>query len=159
RRIRPRLIPFAPNRHTKQAHSGSGTGPEQSLEAIKPPLAHRAKAYPSPSFPARAGPVPRSTTQQRTEKPPHCGACPQSNSGFTLCEPVPKLSEPPDNLEAAAGPGRSKHWKRSNFPSRTARKPILPRASLRAQDRSRGARPNNAPKNRPHSEPVPNENE
>ena len=32
--------------------------------------------------------------------------------------------------------------------------PILPRASLRAQDRSRGARPKNAPKPS-HSEPVP----
>jgi hypothetical protein len=53
-------------------------------------------------------------------------ACPQPTRGMK-------------RIEAAAGTGRSEHWKRSPLPSRKARKPILPRASLRAQDRSRGA--------------------
>ena len=42
----------------------------------------------------------------------------------------------PTAAHSAAGTGRSKHWKRSPLPSRTARKLLLPRASLRAQDPS-----------------------
>jgi hypothetical protein len=84
--------------------TGASTGSDQTH-----PLAHSAKAGPSPSFPAYIGPVPRSP--QKSQR-----------SGIG----------PKQALEAI-----------KPIPSRTARKPILPRASLRAKVRSRGA-----PKNR-----------
>jgi len=49
-------------------------------------------------------------------------------------------------LRAAAGSVRSEHWKRSNPSPRAQRESLtLPRASLRAQDRSRGAPTANKP--------------
>jgi hypothetical protein len=55
------------------------------------------------------------------------GACPQTANGTYPAE-------------AAAGPGRSKHWKRSHLSlAHSAKSRNLPRASLRAQDRPRGA--------------------
>jgi len=43
---------------------GSGTGPERALEAIKPlPSRTARKPQPTPSFPASAGPIPRSPVE------------------------------------------------------------------------------------------------
>ena len=51
---------------------------------------------------------------------------------------------------AAAGPGRSKHRKRSNIPlARPRERRACPQRSLRAQDRSRGAPPTTCPRRQP----------
>jgi hypothetical protein len=53
---------------------------------------------------------------------------------------IPRSVPPNRSPRAAAGPGRSEHWKRSNPSPRAQRESLtLPRASLRAQARSRGA--------------------
>ena len=48
-------------------------------------------------------------------------------------------------VSAAVGPRRSEHWQRLPLPSRSARKLILPQASLPAQARSSGAHPQQPP--------------
>ena len=80
----------------------SGTGPEQALEAIKPSLAHSANADPPPSFPASAGPNPRSpitTTHLFNDN---------YFSSWATIKPSPYRNRP-SSKPAAAGPGRSEH--------------------------------------------------
>jgi hypothetical protein len=58
--------PESPTRHPPTTHSrgGRGTGPERALEAIKPlPSRTARKPHPTPSFPASAGPIPRSPVE------------------------------------------------------------------------------------------------
>lgn len=54
---------------TSGSTGGSGASPERALEAINKSLARSAKAFPSPSFPASAGLVPRSRTRVRRNGP------------------------------------------------------------------------------------------
>ena len=81
--------------------------------------------------------------------------------------PVPAASIPrsPTNFssdihptKAAAGSVGSKHWKRSTKTLRAAQWPILPRASLRAQDRPRGAPHGMPPHRQNHSAALPTTN-
>jgi hypothetical protein len=105
----------------------ASTGSDQAL-----PLAHSAKAGPSPSFPASEGSVPRSpitTTHQSTtvifprgrQSPPIEGQAPNQPSG------------------SGTGPERALERRHPDPRRATARKPSRPQRSLRAQDRSRGA--------------------
>ena len=100
--------------------SGSGIGPERALEAIKPfSSRNSAKASSFPELPCerRTDPAephrphtPGASPTTHLPKPPHSGTA------------YPKGQAP--NHPAAAGSGRSEHWKRSNpSPRATARKP------------------------------------
>ena len=86
--------------------SGRGTAPERALEAIKPSVAHSAKADPPQSFPASAGPVPRSTI-----KPQRSGIGPER--ALEAIKPSIAHSAKADPLQsfpASAGPvPRSPH--------------------------------------------------
>ena len=101
--------------------SGSGIGPERALEAIKPVSSRNsAKASILPRASLRAQDrsrgarhrphTPGASPTTHLPKPPHSGTA------------YPKGQAP--NHPAAAGSGRSEHWKRSNpSPRATARKP------------------------------------
>ncbi len=109
--------------------------------------------HPPPSFPASEGSVPRSPKNRSGAGSVRCMHWKQSNPSLAHSA----KANPPPSLPACIGPvPRSpKKSQRSGigpmhaleaikpFPSRTARKLILPRAYLRASGRSRGA-----PKNR-----------
>jgi hypothetical protein len=56
-------------RATLPARGGSGNGPERALEAITLAIAQSAKADPPPSFPASAGPFPRSPKTHPPQRP------------------------------------------------------------------------------------------
>ena len=83
------------------------------------PLARSAKADPPPSFLSGAGPIPRS-----------------------LCQPTTQSSESLPSVSMSTTPARQRDGSVARVGSdqhnicRTARKPILPRASCRAQDPS-----------------------
>jgi hypothetical protein len=73
---------------------GSGTGPEQALEAIKP----------SPRAQRESPILPRASLRAQA----------RSRGAPTHDSPQAPAQRP--NHPAAAGPGRSEHWKRSNLP-------------------------------------------
>ncbi len=80
----------------------SGIGPERALEAIKPSVAHSAKADPLQSFPASAGPVPRSTI-----KPQRSGIGPErALEAIKPSPPAPRESRSSPKLpcERRTGP-------------------------------------------------------
>jgi hypothetical protein len=147
-------VPKKPATSPRTTPSGSGTGPKQALEAITPPLrAQRENSTSTPSFPARAEPVPRSTPTITPTDPKQ--PVPNLQSSHRSLSPKSQQHHP-GHHQAAAGPGRSKHRKRSPLPfAHSAKSPYLPRASLRAQDRSRGARPRARPRPCPHQFPNP----
>ena len=122
-------MPIIPQTHPLKQPPPDRAGASIGSDHQKPSRTAR-KQRPPPSFPARAGPFPQSTSPTT-----HLRAHPQ--------RPFLTTAHP----KAAAGPGRSKHWKRSPKTPRAQRESnALHRASLRAQDRSRGPSPRHMPK-------------
>ena len=113
-------------RESLMVPGGSGIGPERALERPHPdpPSRDSAKAPPVPTFPASAGPIPRSPC-----------------NNISIVKSVPFCVNRWDRPPAAAGSGRSERWNVDTLipPRATARKLLLSQRSLRAQDRSRGA--------------------
>jgi hypothetical protein len=115
-----------------------------------PPSRDSAKAQPAPTFPASAGPVPRrppKTAAERDRTEASTGsdqALPLAHSAKAGPSPSFPASEgsvprsPQKSQRSGIGPTHALEAIKP-FPSRTARKLILPRAYLRASDRSRGA--------------------
>ena len=153
----------SPLSHTTRPASGSGIDPERALEAIQKKPAHSAKAHPPPSFPASAGPIPQSPPRHPTPSPEPQRRPPTKNQETSQRTHIQRLKaspplphhtptrQPRDRAGASIGSDPQKTL-------RAAQKPILPRAYLRAQDRSRTA-PHGIPPNRqnhsadPHREP------
>ena len=130
--------------------SGAGSNRRKHWKRSNSPLAHSAKVHPPPSFPARDGSVPRSPP-----KPQRSGIEPvQALEAIKLSPRAQRESLPSPELPCARrfGPAeptktaaerdrtRASTGSDQTLPSRTARKFTLPRASLRATVRSRGAR-------------------
>ena len=116
----------------------------------KSPACDSANAEPAPTFPASAGPIPRSPTQphaptpktSKTQAPPEAQAPPRRSPA------IPHSTKRQRN-RAAASIGTST----PKSPRAIARMPSLSQRSLRAQDRFRGAQPN--PTHRPQRPPKP----
>ena len=138
------------SRGAHQNRSGAGSNLCKHWKRSNLPLAHSAKVHPPPSFPARDGSVPRSPP-----KPQRSGIEPvQALEAIKLSPRAQRESSPSPELPCARrfGPAeptkpaaerdrtRASTGSDQTLPSRTARKFTLPRASLRATVRSRGAR-------------------
>ena len=130
-------------RESLMVPGGSGIGPERALERPHPdpPSRDSAKAPPVPTFPASAGPIPRSPC-----------------NNISIVKSVPFCVNRWDRPPAASGSGRSERWNVDTLipPRATARKLLLSQRSLRAQDRSRGASPRLSPiATQPHRDSTP----
>ena len=139
---------------------GSGIGPERALERRHPdpPSRDSAKAPPVPTFPASAGPIPRSLTATQPHRDSATIARPATQPAPKNLNPSakrkPKRPIPKDQQIAThhartggsgIGPERALERPHPAPPRATARKLLLSPRSLRAQDRSRGAPPATQP--------------
>ncbi len=140
--------------NTPTPASGSGIGPERALEAIHKNPARSAKADPPPELPCErridpaepptaSRPIARTTAQNPTKNP--------ETSQRTRTQRL-KASHPSHTTRPAGGSGtdpeRALEAIHKN-PAHSAKADPPPRASLRAQDRSRRAPPNDQPLNPP----------
>ena len=150
---------------------GSGIGPERALERRHPdpPSRDSAKAPPVPTFPASAGPIPRSLTATQPHRDSATIARPATQPAPKNLNPSakrkPKRPIPKDQQIAThhartggsgIGPERALERRHPDPPSRAARKLLLSQRSLRAQARSRGASPRLSPiATQPHRDSAP----
>ena len=135
----PKNLPKNINPSPLISPSGSGTGPEQALEAITLSPSRRArKVHTSPELPCA-----RRTDPAEPHPPTQNSLSPTPNR--SKVQPVPNLQSShwslspksqqhhPRHHRAAAGPGRSKHWKRSTSPLRAQREKSIPPPSFPAR--------------------------
>ena len=120
-------------------------------------------ADPPPSFPASAGPIPRSPPRHATPSPEPQRSPPHNKPRKLRAQPYPKA----ESLTLLPHPTPSRRQRDRSGASigsdpqktlRAAQWPILPRASLRAQDRPRGAPHGMPPHRQNHSAALPTTN-
>ena len=148
-RTRIQRLKASPSSHTIRPAGGSGIGPEQALEAIhKKPCAQR-KSQSSPELPCERRTVPAEPFKEHV----YSKECPLlcRYAGMTPQQACERRTVPAEPFKehvyskdcpllcryAGLTPQQAGSDPQKNL--RAAQKPILPRASLRAQDRSRGA--------------------
>jgi hypothetical protein len=160
----PKKSATSPRTSPRTSPSGSGTGPQRAVESEHPtPRAQRESSSSFRRISANAGPTreapthdPTSASPEKHRQPPrpttsraqfpstHNGP---SGSGTGITPDITQRQR--DRAGASTG---------SDHPlpfAHSAKSPYLPRASLRAQDRSRGARPRARPRPCPHQFPNP----